>query len=270
MGPLAGHAPPGVQIPSGPRRAFRNPSGRRPTADNDSVSSARRIGLIVLGAVAGAIIGGALAARDPQPPALPLAPPAPQPRPRRSLARLAAGAAIVVALAITVALVTKPATTDRQATPHLVTTPSPGPHGMDVMVTVPGRIGRDERATLSGDDGTRVEISTRLDLEQPSYDNPGERVVFFKVHVHNIGPVAIVARLARDAWVLDSAGGNHRGDYLRSQMVDVSENPPRLEPGWEIDLTAGFPVPEDATLTRLHIGLPIGGSTPTAEWNLQG
>ena len=182
---------------------------------------------------------------------------------------MAAGAAIVVVLAIAAAVVTKPANNDRLVVPHLVTTRSPGPYGMYVQVAVPGPVGRDERVALTGEGGTRVEVGTKLDLEQPSFDNPSQRLVFFKVHLHNTGTVPILARLASDAWVLDSAGESHPGDYMRSQMVDMSAALPQLEPGWEVDLTAGFPVPKDAKLTRLHIALPIGGSTPGAEWDLQ-
>ncbi|MFI7599324.1 hypothetical protein [Actinoplanes sp. NPDC049681] len=122
---------------------------------------------------------------------------------------------------------------------------------------------------LTDDRGTRVEVGAKLDLEQPSLDDPSRRLVFFKVHVHNTGTVPILARLTSDAWVLDSAGKSHPGDYMRSDMVDMSADPPQLEPGWEIDLTAGFPVPKEATLIRLHIALPIGGRTPSAEWNLR-
>ena len=150
----------------------------------------------------------------------------------------------------------------------MVMTRSPGPHGMYVQVTVPGPVGRDERVALTGDKGTRLDVGAELDLEQPSLDNPSQRLVFFKVHVHNTGTAPILARLASDAWVLDSAGKSHRGDYMRSDMVDMSADPPRLEPGWEVDLTAGFPVPKDAKLTRLHIAFPIGGGSPSAEWNL--
>jgi hypothetical protein len=181
---------------------------------------------------------------------------------------MAIGAAGVVVLAVTVAVVTKPSAGDRLVTPRMVTTQSAGPRGMYVDVTVPGPIGRDERVALTGDNGTRAEVGAKLDLEQPSLDNPGERLVFFEVHVHNTGTVPILARLAPDAWVLDSAGKSYHGDYMRSDMVDMSADPPQLEPGWQVDLTAGFPVPKDAKLTRLHIALPLGSSTPSVEWNL--
>jgi hypothetical protein len=182
---------------------------------------------------------------------------------------MSVGAAIVVVLAITIAVVTKPSNSNRLVTPHMVTTRSPGPHGMYMQVAVPGPVGRDERVALTFDNGTRVEVGTKLYLEQPSLDNPSQRLAFFKVHVRNTGTVPILARLTSDAWVLDSAGESHPGDYMRSQMVDMSADPPQLEPGWEVDLTAGFPVPQDAKLIRLHIALPIGGSTPSAECDLK-
>lgn len=182
---------------------------------------------------------------------------------------MAVGAAIVVVLAITIAVVTKPSDNNTLATPHLVTTRSPGPDGMYLQVTVPGPVGRDDRVALTGGGGTRVEVSTAPYLEEPSLDNPSQRLAFYKVHVHNTGTVAVLARLASDVWVLDSAGENHRADHMRSQMVDdMSSYRPQLQPGWEVDLTAGFPIPQDARLTRLHVALPLGGSTPSAEWNL--
>ncbi|MEU8665144.1 hypothetical protein [Actinoplanes philippinensis] len=177
-------------------------------------------------------------------------------------------AASIAVLAVMVAVVIKQPADNQLVTPHMVTTQSPGPHGMYVEVTVPEPIDRDERLALTGDNGTRAEVGAKLDLEQPSLDNPGERLVFFKVHVHNTGTTPVLARLTSDAWVLDSAGESYRGDYMRSDMVDMTADPPQLEPGWEVDLTAGFPVPKDAKLTRLHIALPLGGSTPSVEWNL--
>jgi hypothetical protein len=181
---------------------------------------------------------------------------------------MAVGAVGVVVLAITVAVATEPSANSGVVTPHMVMTRSAGPHGMYVQVSVPGPVDRDERVALTSNEGTRVEVGTKLYLEQPSYDDPSKRLVFFKVHVRNTGTVPVLARLAGDAWVLDSTGKSHGGDYMRSDMVDMSADPPQLEPGWEIDLTAGFPVPKDVTLTRLHIALPLGGSTPSAEWNL--
>ncbi len=182
---------------------------------------------------------------------------------------MAVGAAIVVVLAITTAVVTRPSDSARLVTPRLVTTRSPGPHDMYVEVVVPGPVGRDERVALTGDDGARVEVGAQLDLEQPSLDNPSQRLVFFRVHLHNTGTVPVLARLAREAWVLDAAGRSHSGDYMRSDMADMTADPPMLQPGWEVDLTAGFPVPKDAELTRLHVALPLGFSTPGAEWNLR-
>jgi hypothetical protein len=80
--------------------------------------------------------------------------------------------------------------------------------------------------------------------------------------------VPVGARLATDDWVDDAAGTSYRADPMRSETVDQTERPP-LEPGWEVDVEVGFPVPEGTRLTRLHIALPLGSLTPTAEWNLQ-
>lgn len=182
---------------------------------------------------------------------------------------MAVGAAIVVVLAVTVAAVIRPSSGNGLVTPRLVLTPSPGPGGTYVQVAVPGPVARDERVALTGDGGTRVEVGTRLHLEQPSLDHPDQRLVFFKVHLHNTGTSPVLARLATDAWVIDSTGARHQGDHMRSQMLDMSADTPQLRPGFEVDLTAGFPVPSNARLIRLHVELPIGGSTPSAEWNLR-
>ncbi|WP_143234531.1 hypothetical protein [Paractinoplanes atraurantiacus] len=99
--------------------------------------------------------------------------------------------------------------------------------------------------------------------------SPGPHGMYKQVAVP--GPVSRDQRVALtgDTGVRVEVGQSHQGDHMRSEMVDMTAEPPQLEPGWEVDLTAGFPVPEDAELTRLHIALPIGGDTPYAEWNLR-
>jgi len=183
---------------------------------------------------------------------------------------MAIGAAVFVVLAIVTVVVIKPVGGGRMVTPRMVLTRSAGPYGEYVQVAVPGPVGRDDRVTLTGDNGARVEVDTRLDLDRPSDDDPGRRNVFFKVHIHNAGGVQVGARLAEEAWVLDATGTSYRADPMRSQLVDPYVSVvPQLGPGWEVDLTVGFSVPKPALLTRLHIALPMGSTTPTAEWNLQ-
>jgi hypothetical protein len=188
--------------------------------------------------------------------------------PARSLVRMAVGAAVVVVLAIVTVVATKPSGGGRTVTPRLVMSPSGDPNGMYVQVAVPGPVGPEDRVQLTGDNGAQVEVGIRHDLDQPSYEQPGYRYVFYKVHIHNTGRVPVGARLATDAWVVDAGGTSYRADSERSEMVDQSEHR-QLELGWEVDVEVGFPVPQATRLARVHIALPLGSGAPTAEWNLR-
>lgn len=193
---------------------------------------------------------------------------------------MAVGAAAVVVLALAVVVATRPADTDRTVTPHLVRTLSPGPSGGYLEVTVPGPVGRTERVALTGDDGARAEVGigkvSDPQTEFPGFsDYLGQRHVVFTVHIHNTGRVWIGTRLDPGAWVLDAGGTNYRSNEMLSGAAgpygstDPRLNPAwQLHPDWQVDRYLGFTVPRDARLARLHIALPMGAATPTAEWNL--
>lgn len=242
--------------------------------------SRRLSGWVVLLALAGVGLGTAVALsrrsskrtsvvlptpRAPLPPAAVASAPAST----RSLLRLAVGGAIVVVLAIAAAVLTQPSSGGRIVTPHLVLTQSGDPDGMHVQVLAPGPVGRDDRVALVGDAGARVEVGEKQYLEQQDPENANGRLVYFKVHLHNTGSIPVGARLAPDTWVLDEDGKNYRAQPLRSDLVDQTDRSGELlNPNWEDDAEVGFEVPQDARLTRLHIALPLGSVTPTAEWNL--
>lgn len=250
---------------------------------------ARRRGRTLLLATAAIAVGGAIAVRaerrnrtvPPAPAAAsqPAAGPAVAPPllpapsrtsgPARSLARMAAGGAVAVVLAITAAVVAAPPGGERSAVPRTVVTRSAGPHGMYVEVVVPAPAARHERVTLTGDDGSRIEVGAAHQLDQPSYDDASKRNVFYTVHIHNSGTVPIDGRLGRDCWAVDPTGATYRADPMRSHMLDLSDREGRrLEPGWDVELTVGFVIPDGARLIRLHIAVPMGSTMSTAEWNL--
>lgn len=241
----------------------------------------RRSGWAVLAAVAGVVLGGALAVRlskrkqigEPA-----FAPPLPPPAAMkadasRQLVRMAIGAAVVVVLALATVIVTRP-DDNGIATPRMVRTPSPGPNGMYVEVTVPGPVGRHQRLVVTGDPGGRAEVGIKTVTDPyPDFQPlPGHRAVMFVVHVRNTGSIWLNSRLDPDAWVLDAGGANYRAGEILSlhgrpwDAYDLANW--LLQPGWEADRNVGFVVPENARLTRLHIAVHMGDSAPTAEWKL--
>jgi hypothetical protein len=198
----------------------------------------------------------------------------------RSLVRMAVGAAVVVVLALVIVVVTRPSDDAGTATPHWVVTPSPGPSGMYLDVTVPGPVGRDDRLVLTGDGGTRAEVDIKQvsdpQTEYPLFNAfPGHRNVMFTIHIHNTGEGWVGTQLDVDSWVLDANGANYQPNQQLSLVggpdgsTDPQLNPAwQLYPDWQVDRHVGFTVPQDAELTRLHIALQMGDSAPTAEWNL--
>lgn len=188
---------------------------------------------------------------------------------------MAIGAGVFVVLAIATVVVTAPRG-DGTATPHLVMTPSVDPNGMYTQVAVPAPVGRDERVTLTGDYGRRVEIGIRTAGERSTPDfYPGGQSLAFTVHLRNTGKVWIGTRLDTAAWVLDAAGLTYPANQMLSLVGgpygsgDPQENSAwQLEPGWEVDRQLVFTVPRGTQLTRLHVAVPMGSATPTAEWDL--
>jgi hypothetical protein len=181
----------------------------------------------------------------------------------------------VVVLALVTVVATRPS--DRTASPHWLLTPSSGQSGMYVMVTARGPVGRAERVAMTGRDGGRAEIEIKQ-VGEPRTETTGfsgQRNVMFTLHLHNTGEVWIGSRLDPGAWVRDQYGQSHEAN----QMLSVSSGPTgatdpnanrgwQLDPDWEVDRNVVFTVPENARLTRLHIVVPMGDATPTAEWNL--
>jgi len=242
--------------------------------------------------VAVATLGGALAVRaKKRKQTTPPVPPEVKPRPAvaaarpaetvesdpaRALVRMAIGAGIFVVLAIAVVVATAPRG-DGTTTPRPVMSPSVGPDGMYTQVAVPGPVGQDERVALTGDGGARVEIGIRPAGERLTPGvYPGQRNLVFTVHLRNTGTIWVGTRLDLGAWVLDATGANYRANQMLSLeggpdgSTDPRENPDwRLEPGWEADRQVVFTVPQDVRPIRLHLVVPMGAVSPTAEWNLE-
>jgi hypothetical protein len=141
---------------------------------------------------------------------------------------MAIGAAVVVVLAIAVVLLTKP----------------PGGAGG-------GRGGPPE--VLTGEDGSRVEISATWSTGLPSLAELDREGSFFTVHLHNTGPVPVSAQLdPDDTWALGSTGQR----YPASTVISPGA---RAEPGGDYDAIVVVEAPAAAWLKWLHVGVPMGG-----------
>jgi len=241
-------------------------------ADNAGVRKCRS-GWVILAAAAVVTLGGAFAVRAKKrrqrtPPAPPeitsrpaIAPPSAErgkSDPARALVRMAIGAGIFVVLAIATVVATAPR------------------GGTDLRMGVAGPASRDERVVLTGDPGARVEVGIRAAGERLT---PGVYLglqnLVFVVHLRNTGDVWVGTRLDQHAWVRDAFGS----PYAANQMLSLADAPNgstdpvenlgwRLEPGWEVDRELVFTVPPGVRLTRLHLALPLGDATATAEWDL--
>ncbi|MFD1366374.1 hypothetical protein [Actinoplanes sichuanensis] len=178
--------------------------------------------------------------------------------------RVAVGAGVLAVAGIAAAVVFEVVGADRSAVPPFVVAQTP--ESELVITTVKIMRGLGASQTLTGADGTRVEIAARLDPDRPPLDIGPERTLFFTVRLKNTGPVRASAELAPGTRLLDGSGGSYPADLSRSVPIDPTlADDWQLEPGDQADLALVVPVRTDTKPFLLSIVHPMGG-TPRAEW----
>jgi hypothetical protein len=121
-------------------------------------------------------------------------------------------------------------------------------------------VDRSQTITLDGLNGAQARVSIER-VADPGDRFPEGRTVEFEINLTNSGERPIGVELEGASWLTLYGSDTIRPDRLSGPL-------PSLNPHFLTVLTLEFKVPVDARMVRLHVGVPMDGGEPGADWNL--